>query len=1436
MPALQQILFTAIPASVRLNPDACTVAVLVSPRLHGADVLGKFPDWLDWTARCQRQPLRITFACNGRTTVVQTPVTALQPELWQALFNEGTRVESYVFDDYSDRFVSSYPVGLGLGLLKATYQVAGIEFATPPIPGTAQTRGARNRELLRALVGGFGMRWDADTGKRRRAIWKDRQGHGIDPARYLYSQQGQRNLVADDGTYRTGVLQHGAADFADQQARLVETFSLFTHMPAGSPVTRDTLDAEKVLDFHKVLSSLNSYPALQRRLGLVFDLELPLDFLVPNAGDIDGELHIAMVDGGWSADTPTSIPATSTAYLHRVTGNERVLELAPRSSGSMRGLLILDPMRYGVAQVDVDGGLHKLSALGDGLTQAAGPSPAPHPDVFDPATALASLRSGGFSLFENARSSALVYGFQRAVSINEALEKNQPQPEPFHAEDLLRGFRIDVWDTVTQRWHSLHRRRTRYAVGERRIDVDIGEEEGFVQLAATQPAANADGSRDSDDLYLHEAMVRWSGWSLSVGTEGKHLTRAADPDLAVPDPAHPDPENQPVTPFRMTTEYQLVPGTLPRLRFGVGYRFRARAVDLAGNGLGLDDEVTARLTPAGVLPRSDAVAPYLRFEPIAAPTVVLRDAAAAGGAGGAGSSVDRLVIRTYNTNPSLDGTPAKTDANDRHIAPPRTSAELGERHGMFDNASGRLDDSAAMWKLIGERDAGKFAEVQLDGVLVDGKPQSAPIDPAAQVDPLPYLPDPLARAAAFRNLPGTPDRSIGRVEPGIGVAGPVPFVLVDMENPRPGSVTLVGFGGRDDWQRVRPFRLALAEGDGPPDWDPAEALLTVHLPKGRTHIVPLSACCDPADLKLLGVWQWLREYVEYLTTNAVDSTFHEAHAIKDQIVHLLQYAQEGAHGMLTPPHLLTLIHAVQQPLGRPAFLPLRAQFGSASHNQLRTEPEVAPTAETELDTVTAWRQPDGTDAWLVGALRVHGASTAKVDLVAEWEDWVDDGDQPRRQASSSHVDELPLPTLSSGYVSTPDGNRTLAWYDASHDLLCFAPWDTRLGSFPAGQVMPTDAVPCHRLGDTRHHVIRYSAISTSRYREYFAQDGLDFTRRSDPVIVDIPASARPTAPVVLYVVPAFGWQRDTRTDQQRSLRLGGGLRVYLARPWFSSGDGELLGVSLPVGPSVDRERFKGQVSLWGQDPIWEAAPLPDYPAIYHFPDATTSESGLPLAISEGTLTVDVAGHAVHFDDTRQLWYCDLTIDTGTTTYSPFVRLALVRYQPHALVGAKLSRAVLADFVQLTPERGATVTTSPAQPGVLRVAVSGPAPRGPFRNELLLTVQQRNPALQSDLAWEDCDDFKIDQDVTDGIHPLPPPDFLLWSGTLHYAGTPANLTVGRYRLLIREYEWLTGDGADDGNNATGGDGIQRRLVYAETFVLAGSLLDPAPVAATRTSVS
>jgi len=1451
----QLMIFTAVPHSLRVNPGRLPVSVVVSPRLTGADTLGAFPDWRDWTRRRRQHGLRITFECQGATHTTDIPRTILRPDIWKALFNENTLVRPYQFDDYSERFVASYPVRSAIGLLQATYQAAGIELALPTTDGDPREQEPRRRGLFNGLVEGYAIKWDTASGRKWREQQRDAQRRLAGPFIGKYTRPDLHAFINEDGLFRTGTLTPGSSSYKQLQRDVVERFGVVNHQPQGVPVTHASLDEDKVLDFHQALSSLNTYPAIQRMLGLVFDVELPIDFLPPTATPLTaGVLRITQVDGDWNTDTPTTVPVTSTAYLHSTGGGGRLFGLAPRylvdksQPLQVLGLLALDPTRYCIAQVDIDGGLHKTTILADSLSQSPGQSAAQHPEVFDTTTVLPSLRSGGMSLVADARALALLDTFHQSQQFNKALEQNQPQPRPFCAEDLVRGFRLDVWDNVTGKWHSVHRRHATYTFGDdAAVEVKVDDEEGFFQVAATQAAPERDGTRAENDLYLHEAITRWDGRSLSADSPGKHLTRAGDPAKAVPDAADPDPENEPVTPFKMTTSFAIVKGSLPRLRFGAAYRFRVRAVDLAGNGLTVDDEAARQLTSGLSLPAGDRAIAYLRFEPIASPFIVLRDTRGVTGEGGEGSAIDRIVIRTFNSHQSLDGIAADLTAADRHIAPPRSSVEMAERLGLFDDAGGRLNASAAMWQLIKERDEGHFAEVELDTVVIDGVKQKVPLETTARIDALPYLPDALARGAALRDLPGTPPGAVGRAIPGAGPAAAIDYAALDDPNPRPGSATIIEFGGRNDWQQVVPFRIALDEGDQPPRWNPANRLLTVFLPKGRTHVVSLSSCADPDDLKLMGVWQWLREYIEFVTSKQPDREFYRQASAKDRIAHVLQLAREGGHSLLTPPHLLTLVHAVQQPLGRPAFSRLTAQF-TPSASTLRTQPESAPTATTELDVLTSWRRLGSTDAYLVGALRVHGGSTAKVDIHAEWTDPVDDGvNDPGLETFNSHVDEVPLPDLKERYLIAPgvDG-RKVAYFDADHDLMCFAPAGSRLGNLSSGALVNADAAPCHRIGDGKHHVVRYTAVATSRYREYFpppvtGAPPLDFTRASEATEVHVPASVRPLAPQVRYVVPTFGWQRETETNQKRSVRMGGGLRVYLDRRWYSSGADERLGVMLSPGGAIDREEWKPFITQWGQDPIWKSAPLGDFPQIRHFTDAVESERALPLDVllphSTQPRTADIAGHKVDFDDERKLWYCDLTVSTDSATFAPFVRLALARYQPHALVEAKLSRVVLADFAQLTPERAATVTADPYNLGQLRVSVSGPAPHrrpnaalldGPAherRTAISITVQRRDTAIESDLAWVASGDFVVAADPGTGTDP----DFLLWTGAVRFVGAVETLKADRYRLLIEEREILAADGSDR-------PGRQSRLIYAETILLDASLLSAPPIQASQTTVS
>jgi hypothetical protein len=240
-----------------------------------------------------------------------------------------------------------------------------------------------------------------------------------------------------------------------------------------------------------------------------------------------------------------------------------------------------------------------------------------------------------------------------------------------------------------------------------------------------------------------------------------------------------------------------------------------------------------------------------------------------------------------------------------------------------------------------------------------------------------------------------------------------------------------------------------------------------------------------------------------------------------------------------------------------------------------------------------------------------------------------------------------------------------------------------------------------------------------------------------------------------------------------------------------------------------------------------------------FADADDSEYDLSLEEASARQPdgkpgrVSVAGFAPQFDETRQLWFADLTINLPAETYAPFVRLALVRYQPRALADAKVSRVVLADFAQLTPDRSAMVTVDPHHPRTIRVVISGVAPRGPaaiiqaspmpanlspYPTRIRVRVQQRDAAINSDLAW-----INTASDVATVFAEKDGPvagdaDLAIWAGTVQFTNKP---NVIEFRLVIEEHEFIAANFTESDRGV-----VQQpsRLIYAEIFALDEALVN------------
>lgn len=1143
------------------------------------------------------------------------------------------------------------------------------------------------------------------------------------------------------------------------------------------PTYADIPDGPKVpdFDFHRIVASYADMPLLLRALGLVFDCAIDDDTVIDDAianggGAAKGAMALRI---DWSNDHNSNDDTTPrTAWQ----ADKERFYARPHGTDSQRGLLRLDHSDDGwnttpkehqglfdLYQVDPDGATHKtvgftlsaqnLVAKSLSLRQVDGEVTYTTGDR----QAVAALRSGGLGVARHGRAHQVAKHAAAAALKNQAVETGNGDQVMFFSEDLLRGYRVDVAAVPTAddpgRWHTLCARAGKYRLIESGEVLELGTDEGYVSGASTTSTASE--GVNPDDHYLHESLFRWTGWSLCAPRPGLMLRARTVPGTQMQSEEHTDTLEEAANGNGVAATFKAPKGTLPRLRFGQLYRFRARLVDLAGNSLQLDDPSLGEFENA-----SDAVG-YWRFEPIDPPAIVQRHRVSEG------ESLERVVIRSnYDADPaSYLSTPdfaaaialpesqdfEYTETGERHFVPPKSAQQQCEQHGMFDPYLGDPQQIKDGYE-IAAREAGTLfdttpgAQVELvTPAAVDQVATTSTVPPElpsadnpvgdrltggqylihreARVE-TPYLPDPASAGVALRAQPG---HSLPGVDAEV-VLGPSCAVR---RAPNDELVLLVS--NANDWPDSQGFRLILAErkatlqelpcnenfdNPGAPVWDETERTLTLFVAKGRIVRLLYASFAHPALIDTFGVPHW--------TQNDAQRDF------------VAGMAQHGCSWMLTPFRRLQLVHATQQPICLPELVKM------AVHR-----PEGAQYANL-----------------ICRLVRLHGPSTGKFEIEAHWYEWVDDINKegPERVEHKGQLGEI---LLNENHVNQFSLSTAVAEQTVDPER-------------------PRARPDRHELGDTRFRLVEYRVRATTRFREYLPPalyadsdkvtrlgpiatgPGVQHGAADDPgapVIDDpagsedqliVPASAAPDDPRVLYVVPTFLWQQTQSGGTKQVVRHGNGLRVWLDRPWFSSGDGELLGVII-YGENARftdvPARMQPLVTQWGLDPLWDTMLPKNQTRMADFPARVQVQTTRLQERPEDDF-VRVVGHRVHWDAQRSLWYSDIALEPGAS-YMPFVRLALVRFQPHALPGASISKVVLAEFAQVLPRRRATLDR---EGNNINLGLYGTAPSyGPMkfpvdseyadvsfqlgdhetgRNRVELVLQTRNPQMDSDLAWRD----------------------------------------------------------------------------------------------------
>ena len=743
------LIWTALPAGIRLkgNTWRARISIALAPRLEvsqGSELpLSSFPEFADWPRTLRNGSSEgIGFLLQVRDGTRDLTETTLRPlatgkaedspdsDAWRNIFSEKTIVRPFELPDsvHKETRLQTYPAGEVIASVRKAYG------------------DMLSYELLQTSEPPALSEFTLKPDSRK-------------------TSQGQ---IA------------------------IRKFLKFHHQGEGIDQTDSKDPSGDCADFHQMVASMGTHPFLMRKLGLVLDVEIPVEKLGLEAPDHDLRIRAVPVETG--IDEATHLCQwTAVEYDTTLTDSFRVFSVAAQEGPLQGGLQMLGSEQINIAQENIEHAVfaliqHKQDALGE---QGKGPFP--------------SLLQAGMRLTHAGAVTAL----EKAIAAQSELEvalKNRRRmegsgvlesrtgEEPLRAHQLVRGYRVDVRDVKDGRWRSLCRRQIRYRSGTWLWPAEDTalEDEGVIE-----PAVYEDRHAEDKTLRATHDLFEWDGWSLVV---------ARPDDSETGNEPRPDDCDPP-----LSAQFKVPAGSLQPQRFGHCYQFRLRAVDLAGNSLSAEE--ADEIGPSQEV--DDFVTPpvcYLRVES-AKPPVIFR--AQPRGPGEAG---DIIVLRDAEL-PKY-----RTDRFRVHILPPEVPLRIAEKHGLFDGM--RAENS---WRLIRDHRGELSFESGKPIEAADSPEKSRAIKEPAMVKEIytPYLPDPMVKRSVLL-LPG----GGGSVE-------------MPSFNDLPRRMQ-----GRE---LARSFSLVVRPAKGEIRASVTDRVVTVEVPKGRVQEIQIAARLLPDDLAISAV-------------------------------------------------------------------------------------------------------------------------------------------------------------------------------------------------------------------------------------------------------------------------------------------------------------------------------------------------------------------------------------------------------------------------------------------------------------------------------------------------------------------------------------------------------------------------------------------------------
>jgi len=1330
----QEIIFTTLPHK-KIEIDGkkfLQLSVFTSIKLEtDKDTkLSTYANILEWSEIIKNSNFKFKLS-NGKELDAVLKREQIDTELYKTIFHKNIKVDDFKEEDFSTKKFFSVPILHVQDFILDTYLQTAI---LNPKKLVSADHFIDDKKF--AAVSGLQLnKTEIDKSE------KDKSATVIVPAKKLMLKEKDvsKSVVKDlkkNKFIRFSPTMNPKKDFVQlRQFHRIDT--LFSKRPTFK-INKPTFE------YHDIMAVLNSYPQIMRKVGLILDFLIEYDTSIPSKGSIKIVPDALNLD---ETKAVVSIPATA----YEITSKGFYVSDKPDSIFK-QGFVKINTDQFSVVQIDADGAALKTVNMAETKIQQVAKfyelrsgmrleqkkkvkkkkgkfTAVPKMNLVSEIQTveppedegLPYMRTAGIAIAKNGMAEYLFKSSKLNLSLQTNFKKAQvkdisvkkdfvfegtplmtqlriKEPEVvLYSNEIIQGYRMDIaYKEDANKWYSLHQKQDSYSWYDESntahpID-NIDADEGFIQLAVSQDPD------DEDEVFVSETMARWEGWSLSVHKPGYAINEANDykPKAGEiqKDFVHKSKaaENKKYAfdadmEFRINAKSKAVKGSLPKLRFGKDYHIRIRTVDVAGNSVALDAQ-----SESPELTKRKNIR-YMRYEPLLSPITL------AGNELKDGEFLEHMVIRSnfdqtatqYEDSHILNGKPLD-EFSQRYLLPPKNSQLMAETHAKLEKAfEANPAATQAVYKLITDH----------EGLYQQKEKNKERIYKPSEVEIM-YLPDPMAAGVSLFVAEGYAHTHTQEF-----TAKMFSFFSNSEINPNNTNAEIPA-----DWYKAGVIRIRLEEGDSATKWDSNKRIFTVFLPKGQRTRIKISTFWREKDFKeLAALWNIIKQ---------------KSPANKAE---LEQLAKAGQNWMLSPAREMELVHAVQQPVDKP-----------------------------KIDTILSDKEYNETIATLHTKFDIHGESTEKVSYHAKWTDPVDDGISVNIKEKDHsdiianipvyyHDDKITLGTVPENVkIIKPNIRFTQRSKDqfkinpqpgASKMNQLYKPQISLLNTFKKGKKVSNLSLVnrlqldilepklnlilnvnlrlmplAHHFGDTKHHWVDYRIVAASRYREYFdkllaTDKDLKTTRGSDWVNkVNILSSAQPKPPEIDYIIPTFEWKKSKSSTSLTHQRLGGGLRVFIKRPWYSSGIDEKLAVIIPASKG---KSYSGLYTHWGVDPILiSKKPSGVSPLENDFRYGPFIDKNLTYPDQDGVKATAIA-YPVHFDEERQLWYSDIAINTGNM-YFPFIKLALARHQEHSVrkdnTDVCLSSVVSSKMMQLMPDRKSSIRYISGKKNHIKVQIEG----------------------------------------------------------------------------------------------------------------------------------